>query len=60
MINRLLLAIFIVVTIGALVVGGITMLLEREVTRPANPNNSEALEFEVDEGATVTQIAQDL
>ncbi len=60
MINRLLRAIFILVTIGALIVGGIGALLAREIARPANPNDSEVLEFEVPEGATVRQIAEDL
>jgi UPF0755 protein len=60
MINRLFRAIFILVTIGALIVGGLTWLLEREVARPVDPNNSEVLEFSVDDGATVTQIAEDL
>jgi UPF0755 protein len=60
MINRLFRALFILVTIGALLVGGITTLLAREVQRPVDPKDSEAIEFQVEEGASLSQIADDL
>lgn len=59
-INRLARALFILVTIGALLVGGASALLAREITRTSDPNDSEILEFEVPEGSTLTDIANQL
>jgi UPF0755 protein len=57
MINRLLRALFILVTIGALIVGGATTLLARTISQPVDPTDDEVTEFVVDEGSTVTDIA---
>ncbi len=57
MINRFARAIFILVTIGALIIGGATTLLARSVTQPIDATDNEITEFEVPEGSTVTEIA---
>jgi len=57
MINRFFRAIFILVTIIALIVGGATTLLARTISQPVDATDDEVTEFVVDEGSTVTGIA---
>jgi UPF0755 protein len=60
MINRLLRAFFILITIGALIVGGSSIVLARQFTQAVNTQAEagEIVEFEVPEGSTVTEVSQ--
>ena len=59
MINRLLRAFFILITIVALIVGGGSIVLARQFTQAINTQaeTGEIVEFEVPEGSTVTEVA---
>jgi UPF0755 protein len=59
MINRVLRAFFILITIVALIVGGSSIVLARQFTQAINAQAEagEVVEFEVPEGSTVTDVA---
>lgn len=58
--NRLFRALMFLVIIGGVIVGGASELLKNEVARTVDPESAEAVEFTIEPGQTVADIAANL